>query len=207
MNLRADARRPRPAGRDFKPVAKKLLPYTARAAAAARDDLEPDRARTSRRDPQARATPTTWSSWRAPTPRLRDIAVGPGGAQRQGARGRAAGHRRGAGGRDAADRVRPALLGRLHRLAGRLLAQRQLRRDRRLQPDRHARERLLVQERACSRRSRPRCAPTTFKSLARSARTTAARARPSATAGDGSTPFGRSTGLQLRPDASCRRAR
>ena len=71
----------------------------------------------------------------------------PGGPQRRRARGRAACSGGGARERDSAHRVRTAVLGRLHRLAGRLLALGQRRRDGRFRPDRDARERVLDQAR------------------------------------------------------------
>ena len=146
VNLRATLDDVDPLVRDFKPVAKKLRPYTARAAPADRRRAA-DRARPGRGDPQAgrRQRPGRAGATDAAAARHRGRARA---AQRRGARGRAAGHGRGAVQRDPADRVRPPLLGRLHRLARRLLPQRQLRRDGRLRAHRDARERLLVQERA-----------------------------------------------------------
>ena len=145
VNLRATLDDVEPLVETAKPVAKKLLPYT-RELRGFVTDLKPtvnDLAPVLRRPgPSNDLVELMRSDTAAARHRGRARA-----AQRRGARGRAAGRGRGTRRRDAADRVRAAVLGRLHRLARRLLALGQRRRDGRLRPDRDARERVLAQER------------------------------------------------------------
>ena len=130
---------------EFKPVARKLLPYTASSAGWCRISTRPYG--TCPASPQARRPQ------RPDRPLARHAAAArhrrrPGAAQRRRARGRAAGDGRGACERHPAARLRPSLLERLHRLARRLLAHRQRGRARGVQPRGHPRVGLHVQGRA-----------------------------------------------------------
>ena len=114
-----------------------------------------------------------------------------GPPQRRGARGRVPRERRGAVQLHSAGGLRAPVLRRLHRLARRLLPQRQLRRAGRLRAHRHPRERLHVQERGDRPDRTGAAGPVVQGARHRSARTTAAPARQSATPATAPRPSGR----------------